>query len=106
MSDADARQDLLDALAEAIGELGLALATLGEAYELLDENSQDRLEEQLFGPIQKGYGRAQRTYASFAERGAPVQPHVHRALRRPRTPVTRASTSTAPSRRSTRAKSA
>ena len=68
MSDADARQDLLDALAEAIGELGLALATLGEAYELLDENSQDRLEEQLFGPIQKGYGRAQRTYASFAER--------------------------------------
>ena len=100
MSDADARQDLLDALAEAIGELGLALATLGEAYELLDENSQDRLEEQLFGPIQKGYGRAQRTYASVRRARAPVQPHVHRALRRRRTPVTRASTSTAPSRRS------
>ena len=27
MSDADARQDLLDALAEAIGELGLGQAT-------------------------------------------------------------------------------
>ena len=71
MSDADARQDLLDALAEAIGELGLALATLGEAYELLDENTQDKLEEQLFGPV-----RAQ----------AAAQPHLHRALRRPDLP--------------------
>ena len=68
MSDADARQDLLDALTESIDELGLALATLGEAYELLDENSQDRLEEELFGPVQKAYGRAQRTYNAFAER--------------------------------------
>lgn len=68
MSDADARQDLLDALAEGIEELALALATFGEAYELLDENSQDRLEEQLFGPVQKAYGRAQRTYTAFAER--------------------------------------
>ena len=39
MSDADARQDLLDALTEGIDELGLALTTLGEAYELLDERS-------------------------------------------------------------------
>ena len=106
MSDADARQDLLDALAEAIDELGLALATLGEAYELLDENSQDRLEEQLFGPVQKGYGRAQRTYAAFAERKRLPNRTLHRALRRPRARVTRASTSTAPSRPSTRAKSA
>jgi hypothetical protein len=68
MSDADARQDLLDALSEGIEELGLALATLGEAYELLDERSQDRLEDELFGPVQKAYGRAQRTYAGFAER--------------------------------------
>jgi hypothetical protein len=68
MSDADARQDLLDALSEGIDELGLALATLGEAYELLDERSQDRLEDELFGPVQKAYGRAQRTYNAFAER--------------------------------------
>jgi class 3 adenylate cyclase len=68
MSDADARQDLLDALGESIEEMALALATLGEAYELLDENSQDKLEEELFGPVQKAYGRAQRTYAGFAER--------------------------------------
>ena len=68
MSDADARQDLLDALAEAIEELGKALTVFGEAYELLDERSQDRLEDELFGPVQKAYGRAQRTYAAFAER--------------------------------------
>ena len=100
MSDADARQDLLDALAEAIGELGLALATLGEAYELLDENSQDRLEEQLFGPDPEGLRPRPAHLRQLRRAGAPAQPHVHRALRRRRTPVTRASTSTAPSRRS------
>lgn len=68
MSDADARQDLLDALSEGIEEFGRALATLGEAYELLDERSQDRLEDEIFGPVQKAYGRAQRTHNSFAER--------------------------------------
>lgn len=74
MSDADARQDLLDALAEGIEEMARALATFGEAYELLDENSQDRLEEQLFGPVQKAYGRAQRTYNDFAgRRGLPTR---------------------------------
>jgi hypothetical protein len=74
MSDADARQDLLDALAEGIEELALALAAFGEAYELLDENTQDRLEDELFGPVQKAYGRAQRTYNAFAERkGRPTK---------------------------------
>lgn len=74
MSDADARQDLLDALAEGIEEMAKALATFGEAYELLDENSQDRLEDELFGPVQKAYGRAQRTYNAFAERrGLPTR---------------------------------
>ena len=68
MSDADARQDLLDALAEAIEEMAKALTVFGEAYELLDERSQDRLEDELFGPVQKAYGRAQRTYTAFAER--------------------------------------
>ena len=65
---ADARQGLLDTVATAIEQLGVALAALGVAYELLDENSADRLEEQLFGPVQKAYGRAKRTYADFAAR--------------------------------------
>ncbi len=65
---ADARQGLLDTVAAAIEQLGVALSALGEAYEQLDERSAERLEEQLFRPVQLAYGRAQRTYASFAER--------------------------------------
>jgi len=65
---AEARQRLLDDFAEAIDEIGAALAALGGAYELLDEHTADRLEEQLFRPIQVAYGRAQRTHAGFAER--------------------------------------
>ena len=65
---ADGRQQLLDALAEAIDEIGFALTSLGAAYEQLDDATADALEEQLFGPVQKTYGRAKRTYAAFAER--------------------------------------
>jgi hypothetical protein len=65
---ADGRQQILDALARAIEELGVAIAALGEAYELLDERTADRLEQELFRPVQSAYGRAQRTYAGFAER--------------------------------------
>ena len=65
---ADGRQQILDALARAIEEIGVALAALGEAYELLDERAADRLEQELFRPVQSAYGRAQRTYAGFAER--------------------------------------
>jgi hypothetical protein len=65
---AEARQRLLDDLALAIDELGTALATLGAAYELLDERTADRLEAELFRGVQTAYGRAQRTHAAFAAR--------------------------------------
>ena len=65
---ADGRRQVLDALARAIEEIGVALAALGEAYELLDERTADRLEQELFRPVQMAYGRAQRTYAGFAGR--------------------------------------
>jgi hypothetical protein len=65
---AEARQELLDTVAEAIEEIGAALAALGVAYEQLDERTADTLEEQLFRPVQVAYGRAQRTHAGFAER--------------------------------------
>ena len=64
----EARQDLLDTIADAIDEIGQALAALGAAYEQLDEQSGDRLEEQLFRPVQLAYGRARRTHAGFASR--------------------------------------
>jgi hypothetical protein len=65
---ADGRQQLLDTVAEAADSLGAALAALSEAYEQLDENSADAVEEQLFRPVQMAYGRAKRAYAGFAER--------------------------------------
>ena len=65
---ADARQQLLDTVAEAAEELGAALASLSEAYEQLDEHNADAVEEQLFRPVQTAYGRARSAHAAFAER--------------------------------------
>ena len=62
----EARQELLDDVAEAIDEIGFALASLGDAYEQLDEQTADRLEAELFGPVQAAYGRLKRTYAESA----------------------------------------
>ena len=67
-TNAEARQQLLDSVADATDEIGLALASLGEAYERLDENTADRLEQELFRPVQIAYGRAQRTHTEFATR--------------------------------------
>src|SRR2546423_14434243 len=64
----EGRQELLDSLAGAIEQIGLALASLGAAYEQLDEATADKLEEELFGPVQVAYGRAKRTQAEFASR--------------------------------------
>jgi hypothetical protein len=64
----EARQDLLDILGEAIDEIAAALAALGEAYEKLGTAPADRLEDELFRPVQTAYGRAKRTHAGFAER--------------------------------------
>jgi len=68
MTDLEVRQGVLDTIGESIDQLGAALSALGVAYELLDERSQDRLEDELFGPVQKGYGRAKKTYTDFATR--------------------------------------
>ena len=65
---AEARQELLDALAAATEDIGVALGALGDAYEQLDDVSADQLEEALFGPVQAAYGRAKRTHTEFADR--------------------------------------
>jgi hypothetical protein len=62
------RQELLDTIAEAANELGFASAYLAEAYEQLDEQSGDRLERDLFRPVQIASGRAKRTHSEFAQR--------------------------------------
>jgi hypothetical protein len=67
-SAGEARQQLLDEVAAATDQLALAVAALGEAYEELDEQTADRLEEELFRPAQHAYGRLRRTHSEFAER--------------------------------------
>lgn len=67
-TSAEGRQELLEGFAEAIEHIGHALAALGAAYEQLDERNADRLEDELFGPVQRAYGRAKTAYAQFAGR--------------------------------------
>jgi hypothetical protein len=47
---------------------GSCSAALGGAYEQLGTVRADRLEEELFRPVQAAYGRAKRTHAGFAQR--------------------------------------
>ncbi|QEC49772.1 hypothetical protein FSW04_20825 [Baekduia soli] len=65
---AEARQQLLDAVGDATDRIGIALAALAAAYEQLDDRTADRLEDELFRPVQVAYGRARRTHGGFAER--------------------------------------
>lgn len=80
-STAEARQQLLDDIAAAVEEIGVGLAALTEAYDHLDERMADRMEKELFRPVQLAYGRARRTHTGFAERhGLPTrtfEPSVH-----------------------------
>ena len=63
-----ARVELLDEVGDATDDLAEALAALGEAFEALDDYNAERLEEQLFRPVQMAYGRARRTHSEFAGR--------------------------------------
>ena len=67
-SAAEARQQLLDEVAAAIDSLAVAISAVGAAYEQLDEQAADKLEEEVFRPVQAAYGRAKRTHAGFAGR--------------------------------------
>jgi hypothetical protein len=65
---ADARQQVLDSVADAAEQLGVALSSLTELYERVDELTAETVEEELFRPVQVAYGRARRTHCAFAER--------------------------------------
>ncbi|HEY8000817.1 MAG TPA: hypothetical protein VID76_02700 [Solirubrobacterales bacterium] len=62
----EAREQLLADLATAIDQIALATACLGQAYDQLDDATADRLEAELFRPVQKAFGRAKRAHAQFA----------------------------------------
>jgi hypothetical protein len=65
---AEARDRIIGDLEAAEEELGLGIAALGEAFELLATGSADRLEDDLFRPVQKAYVRTKRTRTGFAQR--------------------------------------
>jgi hypothetical protein len=92
---AEGRHQLLDEVSAAIAQLATSIACLTEAYEALDEDTGDRLEEQIFRPVQAAYGRARRARAEFAERyglqngrSEPTPPTV--GVHDPRTHIERA----------------
>jgi hypothetical protein len=66
----EARRQLLDDLADAVDALSLALASLGEAYEEVDDQTAELLDAELFRPIRSAYARARRTHTEFARRYA------------------------------------
>ncbi|HMJ04460.1 MAG TPA: hypothetical protein VK506_16075 [Conexibacter sp.] len=81
----EGRRELLEATAEAAESIGVALAALGEAYELVDDDAADRLEAELFGPVQAAYGRAKRGHAEFAARHG-LEAHAFAAATPPQVP--------------------
>jgi hypothetical protein len=67
-ASADARRELLVEVERAADHLSVALSDLSEAFELLDDTTAERLEDELFGPVQAAYGRIRRTHGEFARR--------------------------------------
>jgi hypothetical protein len=67
-SSAEARVQMLEDIAAAADDLALALACVSEAYEELDDDAADALEQAMFRPVQAAYGRLKRTHAEFSSR--------------------------------------
>ena len=64
------REQIVGSLTVATERIGLATASLGLAYEQLDETTGERLEEELFRPVQRALARVKRTNSRFAQRFA------------------------------------
>jgi hypothetical protein len=64
----EGRERILRDLSEAASQIELALSYLTDAYELVDDALADRIEEQLFSPVQSAFGRARRTLTDFTRR--------------------------------------
>jgi hypothetical protein len=64
----EGRRRIVRDLAAAAAQIELALSYLSDAYELVDEGVADRLEGELFSPVQAGFARARRTLNEFSRR--------------------------------------
>jgi hypothetical protein len=67
-TERDDREQIVRSLGVATDRIALATASLGLAYEQLDETTADRLEDKLFRPVQRALARAKRTSSAFAQR--------------------------------------
>jgi hypothetical protein len=65
---AQARRALVDELLDAAAEISTAIAYASAAHERLDDTSADRLEAQVFAPLQKALGTLRRAAGGFAAR--------------------------------------
>lgn len=68
VTTAESRARIAEDLATAAERLAVAAANLGDAYERLDQATADRLEEELYGPVQRASGRARRAHGEFCRR--------------------------------------
>src|SRR5690348_1056595 len=68
ITNAEARARMHDQIASAAGDLSIALAALGAAYEQLDEHQADELETALFRPVQRAFGTARRALNDLGAR--------------------------------------
>ncbi len=67
-TEAEAREQIANDFAVSVDQIAQALACLGAAYERMDEQSSEHLEQDLFRPTQLAYGRARRTHSTFTAR--------------------------------------
>ena len=77
-------QELLDEVGDATDDLGVALAALGAAFEALDDYNAERLEEELFRPVQIGL-RARAAHPQRVRRAATACRTARSPRRRPAT---------------------
>ena len=68
VSTREARERIVGDLGSAAEPLSLGVACLGEAYEQLSVMAADRMEAELYGPMQRAFGRTKRTRSQFASR--------------------------------------
>jgi len=70
ISTREARERILGDIAAAVDAMAFSLACLSEAFEQLSVGAADRMEGELYRPVQKAFGRGKRTHSQFAERVA------------------------------------
>ncbi len=69
----EAVERILAGLGTAIERNALALACLGAAFETLTTAPAERLEDELYRPVQRAFGRGKRAHATYAAAtGAPA----------------------------------